>query len=106
MACGTPVIAFPRGSMPEIIEDGVNGLLVQDIDEAVSAVKKVKELDRRRCRQTVEERFTAEKMVDNYLSVYRRVLELSRKGSAISSGKTSGGVKDNPEARKRQELQR
>ncbi|MGI5875782.1 MAG: glycosyltransferase family 4 protein [Dethiobacteria bacterium] len=75
MACGTPVIAFPRGSMPEIIEDGVNGLLVPDIDSAVSAVEKIRELDRQLCRQTVEKRFTKERMVKDYLDVYRRIID-------------------------------
>ena len=75
MACGTPVIAFPRGSMPEIIEDGKNGLLVDDIDEAVLAVEKIKMLDRQQCRQIVEKRFSKERMVEDYLKVYRRILE-------------------------------
>ncbi|MGI6308015.1 MAG: glycosyltransferase family 4 protein [Dethiobacteria bacterium] len=82
MACGTPVIAFPRGSMPEIIEDGVNGLLVSDLDEASSAVKKINLLDRQQCRQIVEKRFSKERMVQDYLNVYRRILELSDKSSA------------------------
>ncbi|NMB41703.1 MAG: glycosyltransferase family 4 protein [Firmicutes bacterium] len=74
MACGTPVIAFPRGSMPEIIENGVNGLLVSNIDEAVAAVGNIKDIDRRGCRQNVEERFSTERMVEDYLKVYRRIL--------------------------------
>jgi glycosyltransferase involved in cell wall biosynthesis len=82
MACGTPVIAFPRGSMPEIIDDGVNGLLVSDLDEAVSAVKNIRELNRLQCRQIVEKRFTKERMVRDYLNVYRRILGLGSEGSA------------------------
>jgi glycosyltransferase involved in cell wall biosynthesis len=76
MACGTPVIAFPRGSMPEIIENGANGLLVSSIDEAVSAVKQINSLDRQRCRQIVEKRFSKERMVKDYLKVYQRIIEL------------------------------
>lgn len=78
MACGTPVIAFPRGSMPEIIRDGENGFLVSTVDEAVKAVEKIPSLDRLHCRRWVERRFTAERMVEDYLEVYRLVLEASR----------------------------
>lgn len=75
MACGTPVIAQPRGSMPEIISDGVNGYLVEGVDGAVEAVSRVESLDRRTVRSTVETRFSVERMVDDYLSLYRRVLD-------------------------------
>lgn len=78
MACGTPVVAFSRGSLPELIQDGQNGWLVSDIEEAVEAVKKVNQLDRARCRAIVQERFTVERMVDDYLEVYQRVLEVSQ----------------------------
>ncbi len=74
MACGTPVIAFPKGSMPEIIEPGKNGFLPGTIDEAVAAVKQLSTLSRQACRQTVEERFTQDRMVENYLSVYEKIL--------------------------------
>jgi glycosyltransferase involved in cell wall biosynthesis len=82
MACGTPVIAFPRGSMPEIIEDGINGLLVSNLDEAASAVKKIDLLNRQQCRQIVEKRFSKERMVKDYMNVYQRILELNGKNSA------------------------
>jgi len=75
MACGTPVIAMNRGSMPELIENGVNGLLVSSLEEAVDAVEKVEKIDRARCRKTVEERFTAENMADQYIKVYKRIIE-------------------------------
>jgi len=74
MACGTPVIAFNRGSMPEIIQDGRNGFLVADIKEAVDALEKLDRIDRRFCRRTVEDRFTDELMVTNYIKVYTRIL--------------------------------
>ncbi len=79
MACGTPVIAFKRGSMPEIIRDGENGFLVHSVAEAVQAVERVSAIDRLRCRQIVEKRFTVDRMVDDYLRVYEVVLEKSRR---------------------------
>jgi glycosyltransferase involved in cell wall biosynthesis len=74
MACGTPVIAFNRGSMPELIVSGTNGFLVRDVEGAVEALAQVGRLERAACRRTVEERFSAERMVDEYLSVYREIL--------------------------------
>ena len=70
MACGTPVIAFPFGSMPELIEPGVNGALVESVDQAVAAVEALAALDRRLCRRSFEERFTVARMVENYVRVY------------------------------------
>jgi glycosyltransferase involved in cell wall biosynthesis len=77
MATGTPVIAFSRGSMAELIAHGSSGLLVSpgDIDAAVAAVARVGELDRRMTRTHVEQHFSAERMVDDYLRLYRHVLE-------------------------------
>ena len=64
MACGTPVIAFNRGSMPELIDHGVTGFLVDTVEEAVEAVARVGELDRAACRRSVVERFSIERMTD------------------------------------------
>jgi len=74
MACGTPVIAFRRGAMPEVIRDGVTGFLVDSVDEAVAAVARLGELERRACRRWVAERFSQRRMVHDYLEVYERVL--------------------------------
>lgn len=74
MACGTPVIAHPRGSMPEIIRPGVNGYLVSTTDEAVAAVSDAGELDRPAIRHSIEGRFDAARMVDDYLALYHRIL--------------------------------
>lgn len=75
MACGTPVIAFRRGSMPEVVKHGETGFLVTSVEEAVAAVERVREIRRVHCRKWVEARFTVERMVDGYLSAYEKVLE-------------------------------
>jgi glycosyltransferase involved in cell wall biosynthesis len=74
-ACGTPVIAFNKGSMPEIIIDGENGFLVATVEEAVSAVNKISEIDRLFCRRDAEQRFTAQRMVQDYIKVYQIILK-------------------------------
>lgn len=74
MACGTPVIASARGSMPEIVGEGEGGYLVQSMDEAVAAVHASAGMDRLAVRASVERRFDAERMVDEYLEVYQRVV--------------------------------
>jgi glycosyltransferase involved in cell wall biosynthesis len=74
MACGTPVIANRRGSMPELIRDGENGFLVDSIDAAVESVSRVGSLDRGRVRASVSRRFAVERMVEDYLAVYHRVV--------------------------------
>ncbi len=70
MACGTPVVAWRNGSMPEIIEDGVTGFLVESIEEAVLAVDRVDAISRRRCRMEFERRFSAARMASDYLALY------------------------------------
>jgi glycosyltransferase involved in cell wall biosynthesis len=75
MACGTPVIAHARGSMPEIVRDGENGFLVASLGEAVAAVDASRSLDRRTVRRSVEQRFSAGRMVDDYLRLYHAVVE-------------------------------
>jgi glycosyltransferase involved in cell wall biosynthesis len=71
MACGTPVIAFNRGSVPEIVEDGVTGFIVEDVAQAIEAVGRLHTLDRAVVRRRFEERFTARRMAQDYLDVYR-----------------------------------
>ena len=78
MACGTPVIAFNKGSMPELIEDGKNGFLVKTQDEAIDAVSKIKDIDRACCRRHVEQYFTIDRMVEEYMQVYETVLEKAK----------------------------
>ncbi|MCW2878740.1 MAG: hypothetical protein JWQ95_2840 [Sphaerisporangium sp.] len=74
MACGTPVIAFRRGSMAEVVDPGVTGFLVDTVDEAVSAVSRVDTIDRAGCRAQAEHRFGADRMVSGYLGVYRDLI--------------------------------
>jgi glycosyltransferase involved in cell wall biosynthesis len=74
MACGTPVIAFRRGSVPEVIDDGVSGFIVENEDEAVAAIKRIGELDRRRVRAAFEQRFTAKRMAEDYIGHYETLL--------------------------------
>lgn len=77
-ACGTPVVAFTRGSMREIIQNGVNGFLVRDVRGAVEAVNGLDAISRRLCRKTVEDRFSRERMVDEYLDVYQKIISAKR----------------------------
>jgi len=74
MACGTPVIARGRGSVPEVVEDGVTGFVVDDVDGALAALDKVPSLDRARIRARCAQRFSRDRMVSDYLDVYRAVL--------------------------------
>ena len=74
MACGTPVIAFGRGSMPEIIRHGETGYIVEDLSQAVEAVAAVRSIDRSACRVAVEERFSDTRMAQDYVRAYQEIL--------------------------------
>jgi glycosyltransferase involved in cell wall biosynthesis len=73
MACGNPVIAYKSGSVPEVMEDGVTGFVVRELDAAAEAVRQVRNLNRACCREVFEKRFTATRMANDYMSVYERV---------------------------------
>jgi glycosyltransferase involved in cell wall biosynthesis len=75
MACGTPTIALRRGSVPEVLENGVSGFIVDTEDEAVEAVEKCAGFDRRQCRAAFLKRFTVERMAEEYLAIYRKVTD-------------------------------
>ncbi len=75
MACGTPVVAFPGGSVEEVEQDGVTGYIVNSVEEAARAVERVPELSRLGVRKAFEECFTATRMTRNYLALYRRIVE-------------------------------
>jgi glycosyltransferase involved in cell wall biosynthesis len=74
LACGTPVIARARGSVPEIVEHGATGFVVENVEEAGKAVEQVGQLSRKHCRETFEKRFSATRMAANYLAVYKKII--------------------------------
>ena len=86
MACGTPVIAFNRGSVPEVIEDGLTGLIVEDETSAMAAISRLQNLDPQAIRRRFETRFTARRMAEDYLSIYRQQANLNRPSLRIVAG--------------------
>jgi glycosyltransferase involved in cell wall biosynthesis len=89
MACGTPVIAYPLGSVPEVMEEGVTGFVVPDFEGAVKAVKRLGEIDRRKCRRYFEQHFNAERMAQDYLNIYRRLVRRESSSITVSDGALS-----------------
>lgn len=83
MACGTPVIARRRGAVPEVMEEGHTGFIVRNLEEAVEAVRRVPELNRKRCREFFEKRFTATRMAHDYLRVYERLIRRRKEHKAL-----------------------
>jgi glycosyltransferase involved in cell wall biosynthesis len=84
MACGTPVIAYNNGSVPEVLEDGVTGFIVDNEQQAVDAVAKIGMLDRDRIRAEFDRRFTAHHMAQNYLKLYARLAKAERTGRRVN----------------------
>ena len=74
LACGTPVLAYRRGSIPELIDHGATGLISENLDEMVSQVAQLVTIDRRRCRQVFDERFTAQRMTSDYVKIYQQLI--------------------------------
>ena len=75
LACGTPVLAYRRGSIPEIIEHGTTGFVSENLTEMVAAVERIKEIDRQQCRAFFDQRFTADRMARDYVALYERIIE-------------------------------
>jgi glycosyltransferase involved in cell wall biosynthesis len=75
MACGSPGIAFDRGSVPEVMDDGISGFIVENEAAAIAAVGRLGELDRARVRQQFEQRFTARRMAEDYVEAYELLTE-------------------------------
>ena len=92
MACGTPVIAYRHGSVPEVMEEGVTGFVVSGIDDAVRAVERVPSLSRRHCREVFEERFSAARMARDYVKIYERLAA----GGLVGAG--GGATRSIPKA--------
>jgi glycosyltransferase involved in cell wall biosynthesis len=90
LACGTPVIAYRRGSIPELIQDAVTGFTVRNTNEAAKAVEKVSDLSRKLCRQVFEERFSVSRMAHEYLSLYGKLSEPNLEGAAVARGTWRG----------------
>jgi glycosyltransferase involved in cell wall biosynthesis len=86
LACGTPVIAFDGGSVPEVIDDGVTGFIVDTIDQAVDATRKVELLDRRACRAVFERRFSVTRMAADYLQLYQTLVARTSSLAAVAGG--------------------
>jgi glycosyltransferase involved in cell wall biosynthesis len=99
MACGTPVIAFRRGSVPEVIEDGATGFVVENDAEALEAIKRVAELDRKRVRAGFERRFSARRMAEGYVHHYEMLARplssaLSQAGVGVNDRSIQAEISD------------
>ena len=86
MACALPVVAYPLGSVPEIIEDGISGFIVHNIEEAAAALRKLSNVDRRGCRRAFEERFSVRRMAHDYLAIYDRIIKPEPDSLALTDG--------------------
>jgi glycosyltransferase involved in cell wall biosynthesis len=84
MACGTPVIAYRNGAVPEVMEQGHTGFIVEELEDAVKAVRRVPELSRKRCREVFDQRFTAARMAQDYVRVYKRLVN-SKQDQALEA---------------------
>jgi len=84
LACGVPVVAFRRGSVPEVIDDGVTGFVVDSVEDAIAATRKVDELDRRTCREMFEQRFNATRMARDHVTLYEELVERLASGRALT----------------------
>ncbi|HZV21762.1 MAG TPA: glycosyltransferase, partial [Hyphomicrobiales bacterium] len=80
-ACGTPVIAFEEGSVPEIVDEGITGFVVNSVDDAVRSLRHVPQMDRAKVRAVFEERFTVGRMTSDYLAIYRNLARTHREAS-------------------------
>jgi glycosyltransferase involved in cell wall biosynthesis len=88
MSCGTPTIAFSCGSVPEVLDEGITGFVVNSEEEAVRALKMVAQLDRRKCRTMFDRRFTDTRMAEEYFAIYEKLLN----NELFSAGEENRGL--------------
>jgi glycosyltransferase involved in cell wall biosynthesis len=93
MACGTPVVAWHEGSVPEVLDEGLTGFVCESIEQAVSAVDRIDELDRAECRRVFERRFSAERMAQDYVDIYQHVLEQTTSAGLADNGRNHSGAR-------------
>jgi glycosyltransferase involved in cell wall biosynthesis len=93
LACGTPVIAYRHGSVPEILEEGVTGFIVAGLEDAVRAAERIPTLSRQRCRQRFEARFSAGRMAREYLALYQRVMASQSNGAGVISERVASATR-------------
>ncbi len=86
LACAVPVVAYPLGSVPEIIDNGISGVLVNNVDEAVKAVTSIATIDRKNCRRSFEQRFSVKRMAHDYVTIYQRVAKREPETVALTDG--------------------
>jgi len=103
-ACGTPVISYPNGSVCEIMEHGVTGFVAHNQEQAIAAARRIGEIDRRRCREAFEARFTAQAMASRYLAVYRGLIDTSPQKPEASGGAHGGEDPDRRQVVRRRDL--
>lgn len=95
LACGTPVVAYRRGSIPEIIDDGVTGFVCDDLNEMVRAIDRLPLITRQHCRESFEARFTVQRMVEDYIGLYERITAVSTGASTLTGVGPVNHVKNN-----------
>ena len=88
LACGTPVLAYRRGSIPEIIEDGVTGFICDSLSDMVAAIDRLPQIQRRRCRDSFEARFTVQRMAEDYLALYEQMAAVATRPRAFVNGRS------------------
>jgi len=86
MACGTPVIAYRGGAVPEITEQGHTGFVVEALEDAVTAVRRIPQLSRKRCREVFEKQFTAARMASDYVRVFERLIRRNKEKMPEAAG--------------------
>ncbi|HWO99962.1 MAG TPA: glycosyltransferase family 4 protein [Methylococcus sp.] len=94
MACGTPVIAYPRGAVPEVMQDGVTGYIVDSVEAAVGALDRIEAIDRAACRRHFEQHFSARRMAERYVQIYRRLqYDTPTRGAGTGAHARTAGIR-------------